>query len=588
MQLIIRINICLLFAMMALAVCAGVPYNGGRGANNGGSFPEVACPQLPALVWKASLNNGTDAPSNTIITNGLVIVAFGRKLYAVTVDTGEVRWTQTLPLAPLDDILLLDGRLVISMSNGIVQGRDPSTGEVAWQTTLNTSIVNGPTYDEQYLFYALKSSSIQLIEQHNGKMLNPFTLGHEIAGAPLAQGGSILLTYLDSSQARVEMVDGHVTQRWSAQLPAAPLPLTATADGNQIYVPVAGGIIATDSTDTMNPVLWRYTGDTLPFPLTVDGGLIYAGTRSGTLLALDTTAGKDSWKRTSKDGKTLPGAVLPAMATAAPLVWGTLLVVRMEHGMIGIFTKDTGRMLWLYRMPGVHPALKIGVPGVSGNDLFIATSGGNLLKLSAGAPDVDSPTMSSTQPLNWNDGVNDRKSLRYLGASIEDEGSSVMPGGVTCTLDGTDYTRALQYSAKTSFYFIELNLTTPLAAGIHRLEMTAKDGRGNVSAFTRSFLVADKATPPTLMTIAINGDYAPTEVTVVAGSVVVWQNVAGTPRTVIADDGYFNSDNIFPQGIPDGEVFAWVVPTTLETGKRLPYHCRIKGVALSGALVVGK
>jgi len=585
MQFVFRLNIVIFIAMMALMAMAAVPYNGGRGANNGGAFSDVAVPQTPALVWKASLNNGADSPSNVIITNGLAIIAFGRNLAAVTAETGELRWSQTLPSAPLDDILFLDGKLIISMSSGVVQAREPVTGEVVWQTTLNTAIVNGPTYDEQYLFYALKSSGIQLIEQHSGKLLNPLTLGHEIAGSPLPQGNNLQLTYLDNVQARIEMNDGRAYQRWSAKLPSTPLPVTATADGNQVYVPVSGGIVATDGNDTTNPIPWRYAGDLLPFPLTLDGNMLYAATRSGLLLAIDTATGKDIWKRTTRDGKTLPGVVLPATAIAAPLVIGKLLVVRMENGMLGILTKDTGRLIWLYRVPGVHPTLKFGVPGINGSDFYVATSAGSLLKMSATAPDVDGPQMSSTQPSNWNEGVNDRKALRYLGATIEDEGSSVQVGQVTCMLDGTDFSRSLQYNAKSSFYYLELNPNAPLSVGMHRLLMTAKDCRGNVSIFTRSFLVGDKASPVTEITI--NGDYIPNEATIAPGSIVIWHNTTGAARTVVADDGSFTSDVLFPQGIPDGEVFAWVAPAAMEAGKRIAYHCRIKGVATNGTLVAG-
>ncbi len=585
MLLIFRLIIVFFIAMMVIPVMASVPFNGGRGANNIGAFADVAIPQTPALVWKATIYNGADSPSNVIITDGLVITAFGRNLVAVTAETGERRWTQTLPLAPLEDILFLDGKLIISMTNGVVQARVPLTGEVVWQTTLNTSIVNGPTFDEQYLFYALKSSGIQLIEQHSGKLLNPLTLGHEIAGSPLPQGNNLQLTYLDNTQARIEMNDGRAYQRWSAKLPSTPLPITATADGNQVYVPVSGGIIAIDGNDATNPISWRYAGDLLPFPLTLDGNMLYATTRSGLLLAVDAATGKDIWKRTTRDGKTLPGSVLPASATASPLVLGNLLVVRMKNGILGIFTKDNGKLLWLYRVPGVHQTLKFGVPGVNGNDFYMATSAGSLLKMSSVAPDVDGPQMSSTQLLNWNEGVNDVKMLRYLGATIEDEGSSVQVGQVTCMLDGTDFSRSLQYNAKSSFYYLELNPSVPLSVGMHRLVMTAKDCRGNVSIFTRSFLVGDKSGAVTEITI--NGDYFPNEATIIPGTIVVWHNTTGAVRTVVADDGSFTSDTLFPQGIPDGEVFAWVAPATLEAGKRLAYHCRIKGAAANGALLVG-
>lgn len=91
------VTLAMVLAFTSALFAAG-PWMGGRGPLNSGAYLDTPFPLVPSLNWKASL--GADysnvQPSNTLLAEDTLVVAFGKSLLGVTVDTGEIRWTQKL------------------------------------------------------------------------------------------------------------------------------------------------------------------------------------------------------------------------------------------------------------------------------------------------------------------------------------------------------------------------------------------------------------------------------------------------------------------------------------------------------------
>lgn len=591
-----RLSLCAAIAMAMALSSLAAPWTGGRGSGNRGAFPNISFPQAPAVVWKAYLGKEfvDITPSNAILAGKIVVVAYDKYLLGLIADTGELRWQQTLTEPPLDDLLYLDDQIIISQTNGTVAAYDPATGKQVWKRDLPGGLRNGPVYTDTYFLFATKSHTIEGVERKTGKHLGTTDTQDKIEAAPAIFGKSLVLAY---GEGNVKRIDETLTNRWSYLIPNAIISLTPVTDGKIVLVNAGNILYALNPLDRMSPVRWTYSiSDRLSDPVTLDDNRIYIAAHSNRLFAVDALTGKNlpGWSGTvtttegGKEVKTVkPGIELLAPPVGSPLVFGDSLLVRMESGLLALYDKQKGTMKWLYRMipPTGFTAPKtamMGTPAIDGNDIYFAGNDGNIYHLSAKAPDLDPPTFTDVLPQVAEKGYIDAKGLLYAGAVINDEGTGVQPAQITMKLDREDLSAKVKYLADKNFYYYQVPTTTQLRPGMHRLLITATDNRGNVGTLKKDFIVASETAAERLV-VRISGEFVPKHLYVKPGSIVVWNNDSGSPRTVVADEKdiienwHLSSDEIYADGIPNGDYWVWIVPTDAELGSKLYYHCRIKG-----------
>ena len=564
------LGVLLLFLCSVLTTATTLP--GGRGIGNTGAYLQSTFPKHPSLVWKATLGIAGQRPSNVLFAGETAIVAFGATLYGVIGETGELRWKQEMPDVPLGDIYLLDEQIVVSTAQKGVHAYQPDTGSQLWKSDLFSSISNGPFITDDALLYATRANTIEIIGRKNGKKMASANIARPIAISPIRHGQSLLFFFVDGNMTRVE---GGIT-RWSARIPDIPLTMNPMTDGRLTLLHAANGVIYSLNTSSNTAaVRWKYQNkNMLPEPSVFDGNTLYLATRDGRLQAVDATSGKAKWGE--------EGVLLPAPAVGGPLLIGDQLFLRLQHGMIALCDIEKGQVSWQYRLGSGAPLdTHIGLPMVVGQHVLVAAADGVLYHLSTVIPDVDPPSFREVLPTRAGSDFSSPPVLHHVGAIIEDEGSGLLPGSVTITLNGVDLTPRVQYLAGSGYYLAELPAQMKLAPGMHRLEMNARDYAGNSGRHESTFFIG--ATPNSeRIPILINARYLPTTLTVRPGAMIQWVNASGGYRTVIADDGTFNSDEPFPRGIADGESFLWIVPLNAKPGTRIPYHCRLNGAAGDG------
>ena len=225
---------------------------------------------------------------------------------------------------------------------------------------------------------------------------------------------------------------------------------------------------------------------------------------------------------------------------------------------------------------------------IDGGDLFFAGTDGNVYHLSASAPDLDPPTFENVMPQLAEKGFLDPGALLYVGAIIQDEGTGLPANQVHLSLDGKDLTSDMAYDAKSDYYYYRVPPQSPLNQGMHRLVITATDARGNTGTLTKDFILAISANRERL-DVSIGGEFVPKHLVVQPGTVITWTNNAGSPRTIVADQQdiatgwHLSSDTLYPDGIPAGSTWVWIVPADIEMGTQIYYHCRLQGQPGDGA-----
>lgn len=596
----IRLRISLLaILMVALAVASAAgPWTGGRGPGNQGIFPDVTFPANPAVVWKAFLGNEYRnlVPSNTLVADNTVIVAYDRRLLALSTDTGQLQWITQLYDPPLGDMLLLNGQIIISTQHGNVLAFDPATGEQVWKCRLTDGLRNGPVVMDNMLLYTTKSNTIEAVDLHDTGAVKQSTpiirVPNKIEAAPLPLGPkSYLLAYTDGTLIRLEK---NGINRWTYKLPNTVLGLTPVTNGSIVIVTTANGVYCVNPfvREADKPVRWSFPcPDRAPEAAILAGNRVYVAVRGkggnpNTLHALDLVTGKDLWTHQgikAGEAATMGGLILPAAPVAQPILVGENLLVRMEYGLIALYHRESGDLVWQYKlMPpaGVDPPQRFFAGGVAidGNDIYFAGTDTYIYRLSQTALDTDPPTFTWTLPANAGMGYVTANALPYVGAVISDEGSGLYSGLIEMKLDDIDLTKTVRQDAPTGYYYAPLT-GIPLTPGLHRLTITAKDYRGNVGTLDQSFIVANANAP--FVEVQISGEFIPKMLSVQPGTVVSWRNVAGGARTVVSDSAddllRFSSDVDYANGIPDKERWVWIVPEDIEPGTKIFYHCRLFG-----------
>ena len=613
-----------LLAMLLALVSAGgaASWNGGRGAGFRGAFPDTPfplAPRTPAMVWKSNLGPGYAdlAPSNTILAGDMIVVAFDRYLVGISAMNGTPLWRQDLTERPMGDLLYIGGQVVVSLPRGYVAAFAPATGALLWRTKLSESIRNMPVVSAHDLLYTTKANIIQGIDPGNGTVQFTREANDKIEASPAILGRSLMLCYMEGEVARLD--EGGVI-RWSVQIPHSIITLNPVTDGKFVVITAGNALYAVDPQSREEAVLWSYScPDRFPDSVVLDNNRVYLVSRAGTLFCLDLATGKDLWTHpaTSVDRDKVvttskPGIQLLAAPVAQPMVFGNHLLVRMDNGLMALYRKDTGRLDWLYRLktpPATQGAdgtetpqksLFMGAPAITPDKIVFAASDGCIYYLSTNTPDVDPPSFTAITPAVPDRGFLQQEDLQMLGAVVDDEGCGISPSQVFMKLDGKDLTSRLQYDPKSGYFYFPFEPQMTLAPGLHRLMMAARDFRGNMGTFAHTFLLGYSSTAEQVE-IKIGGEFLPKTMQVRPGTIVSWVNNAGDARTVVADsptmarDMRLTSDILYPDGIPNGESWVWLVPQDVEYGTIIYYHCRLHGqpgdgksvgTGLAGMLVV--
>lgn len=221
----------------------------------------------------------------------------------------------------------------------------------------------------------------------------------------------------------------------------------------------------------------------------------------------------------------------------------------------------------------------IGTPAVDGQNIYFVGADGSFYRLSSTALDIDPPVIKpviAKMTVKSGHGIVEAPQVTEVAVLVNDEGSGVDPSSISILIDNKERTAEAVSELAEGKYTLTMPAEAPLTAGLHQLKVTARDQRGNESTLEFDFVVNASAST-SVVPIVISSEFLPQNLQVAPGTLVVWQNKSGSPRTVISDTGHFNSDTLHPKGIPNGGTWMWLVPTNAQPGTGYYYHDRLNG-----------
>ena len=157
-----------------------------------------------ALIWKKDL--GQTPPGPLAIDGDLVFTAAGRKIVAISLPTGDVRWTIDLE-TDATDLLAGHERVYFVGADGALHCLRQRDGRTLWASSTHTRIVGRPVTDESSVYFVGLDNRLLALERYGGN------------------------------------------RRWKASLGARPTPGLALANG-RVIVPLASGELLVHVTKT--------------------------------------------------------------------------------------------------------------------------------------------------------------------------------------------------------------------------------------------------------------------------------------------------------------------------------------------------
>jgi outer membrane protein assembly factor BamB len=337
------------------------------------------------LLWSRQLRSSVSYP---VIAAGKVFVTVGRRnpgvnpslpsLLALDEDSGATVWGP-VALGPSGTgwaaATYDDGRLFVLDTAGVLRAFDADSGRALWKVTLprgdlSGAFWNAPPTAAGGVVYTSGMGRVSALDGASGALLWSTPVNGGDHSAPALGDGSLFVAYACADY-RLDAADGQV--RWThgrcsgggggetALLTPTQVYARNVAYGNSVLAVATGSVLGTFvgfeppavsgtgryflagrtlRRDDAGSVLWSFDGDgALATPPLVVGDLVYVGSGSGRLFAVDAASGSQRWS--TNVGVAFTGAQRDGSANFGPPP-----ALAEAHGLL---VAPAGRSLFAFR-----------------------------------------------------------------------------------------------------------------------------------------------------------------------------------------------------------------------------------------------
>lgn len=343
----------------SVAISLSAPTSNASWTHRGGSathrMPHVALRSTPVQIWSTSIGTG-DSRRNRITADPVVLNnriftmdsesrvsahgTGGAELWAVTLNTANDKKDEVSG----GGLAIADNILVVGTGFGRLVALDAATGGQIWEQRLQTQTSGPPTISNGTVFISSRDSQGWALELASGRVK------WQVQGAPSGAGISGGAGPAANGNVVVFPVGGADVL---GVLPQSGLRLwSASASGQR-----KGEVYATTIDLTSDPV--------------ISGNVVYTGSASGRLVALDAGGGERLW--TAREG-----AYTPAFP-----IGGSVFIVSDQNELLRL-NASTGERIWGVELPYYKNEIakkRLGVyahfgPVVAGGRVVVASGDG--------------------------------------------------------------------------------------------------------------------------------------------------------------------------------------------------------------------
>ncbi|MGW2835236.1 serine/threonine-protein kinase [Streptomyces sp. NPDC001286] len=284
------------------------------------------------VLWRHPIAKGQAADEAPVFSGGLahVVTRQGRRLEALDPSTGRLRWT--LDLAAYRSFGYAGGMLVLLGADGKFTGVDSSSGATKWkrsaaglrETSLD-SFAGSPWVLATSTSYDGSHTRVVALDPGTGEVRWDARLGGALSPVGVSKGRIFFLSG-DDAQGVTDAVVRYDPASKAVRRVSLSVPLTqahAGVRGNLVFLIGTGGsLVAVDTAAGRR--LWSLeTSVSRGSSPVVDGGRVYLTAADGRLLAIDVAHGRLVGQTPSRLGTDEVVAALPAPQLSGPHLYAS-------------------------------------------------------------------------------------------------------------------------------------------------------------------------------------------------------------------------------------------------------------------------
>lgn len=205
---------------------------------------------------------------------------------------------------------LAGDRIVVASANGRVQSLDRRNGRRQWQARIRAPLSGGVGLGHGLVLLGSSDGRVFALDDSNGELLWEVDVRGEVLAPPATDGVRVVVQTFDGRVLGLDVTDGRRLWSHSASVPALTLRGTSTPMFHQgaVLVGLANGRVISLDAGT-GSLRWEQRvgvpqGTTeierlvdVDGELLVSGGVLYAVSYQGQLMAIDPASGRRLWSR---------------------------------------------------------------------------------------------------------------------------------------------------------------------------------------------------------------------------------------------------------------------------------------------------
>ncbi|MFM7320813.1 MAG: PQQ-binding-like beta-propeller repeat protein, partial [Armatimonadota bacterium] len=525
-----------LSAVLGVAASADWPQLRGDAQHTGVSGEKVLPPL--ALLWRhtGGFQNANSASAVIAGDTAFFVTKTGSRqggrLFAVETKTGTLKWAfpKLDTGLPAEAIFTTtptvdNGKVYVGASDGAMYVIDAATGDEVVKFNTGRTIGSAAIVEDGVLYFGSNNGTLYALDPKTGDNapgFRSYNAGESIVSSPLLADTMMILTTGDNTLHALKRATGIL--KWKYRLPYGTLPNGLTYADGSLYVPSGRQLFAIQPASGATRWTTQIPEDITAAPVAAEG-VVYVACRSESgpgakLYAVNASNGRGRWEQP---------ASLPYVPTAAPVVAGDILYFAAARGTLLAVAKDTGKLLWQYRLerssnkPVAETSTTAGIGGgpggagragggfgagrrqmitindevnitapvaVSDGTIYIVSGDGTLSAFRSDAPDMTGPVVTDQFP---KPGASVNGKPPFVAAlKMTDFGSGLDVATIEGSLDGKPVDT--QFDELKNWIYLSTTksdtlIENTLANGRHTVRFAAKDFKGNITESEWSFVV---------------------------------------------------------------------------------------------------
>ena len=244
-------------------------------------------------VWSVKFTDSVCIGSPAVQGDKVIFTQRTGEVTCLNTSDGSLVWQYVPPFTESsteglnDGAAIGDGRVYAAFTSGTLRALDLESGKELWNYTSEQGLRTAPTYSDGLVLLGEYNGLFSMIDAKTGKRLNGGGAGGAV-NTPSVSGGNVYYSAWDGSVHAVQIKN--VIPLWSAKVgePATTPPVIS--DGIVFVGTASGKITALNQND--GAILWEHSTQGGQLILSVSGGDISAETEDGRKVVLNAKTGK--------------------------------------------------------------------------------------------------------------------------------------------------------------------------------------------------------------------------------------------------------------------------------------------------------